>query len=293
MSAPRFLAPFSLVLAATVWGIVWYPYRLLEQEGVSGRLATLLTYSIALGFVILLFRPATLRPGRDWVLLLAVALSAGWTNLAYVLAVIHGEIMRVMLLFYLAPLWTLFFARLLLSERPNRFGFLVMGLSLAGAWVMLFPEGGGLPLPANAAEWYGLSAGVGFALSNVLSRRLRHVDEATRSGWIFAGVIAITLVPALGEGAVPQALTALEPSGWGLILLTGATLVLATFSVQYGLANTPANQAIVILLSELVVAAVASWWLAGEEMGTQEWLGGAMIVAASLFSGKMEKSHAN
>jgi drug/metabolite transporter (DMT)-like permease len=283
----------SLVVAATTWGIVWYPYRLLEQAGMSGGLATLLTYSIALGFVILLFRPATLRPGRDWLLLLAVALSAGWTNLAYVLAVIHGEIMRVMLLFYLAPLWTLLFARLLLNERPNRFGFLVMGLSLAGAWVMLFPEGGGLPLPANAAEWYGLSAGVGFAFSNVLSRRLRHVDEATRSGWIFAGVIAITLVPALGEGAVPQALTTLGPSGWGLILLTGATLVLATFSVQFGLANTPANQAIVILLSELVVAAVASWWLAGEAMGGREWLGGIMIVAASLFSGKMEKSHAN
>jgi drug/metabolite transporter (DMT)-like permease len=200
--------------------------------------------------------------------------------------------MRVMLLCYLAPLWTLFFARLILDERPNGFGYLVMLLSLAGAWAMLLPEDGGLPLPANSAEWFGLSAGCGFAFSNVLSRRLRHVTEATRSGWVFSGVLGITLVPVLMEWDAFAVATALTPANWGLVLLIGAILVLATLTVQYGLAKTPANQAIVILLSELVVAALASWWLAGEVMDRQEWLGGAMIVAASLFSGKMEKPHA-
>lgn len=293
MSLSRFLAPLSLVVAAIAWGIVWYPYRLLQEAGLSGSFATLLTYIVALALVIAIFRSGVMRPGPDRGLLLAIALAAGWTNLAYVLAVIHGEIMRVMLLFYLAPLWTLLFARLLLNERPNVFGYVMMALSLAGAWVMLSPEGGGLPLPANAAEWFGLSAGGGFALSNVLSRRLRHVHESTRSGWIFAGVIVITLVPVMGEGAVPAVVSALEPSAWALIALTGAILVLATVSVQYGLANVRADQAIVILLSELVVAALASWWLAGEVMGTREWLGGAMIVAATLFSGKMEQPHEN
>lgn len=285
------LAPLSLLVAASAWGIVWYPYRLLEAAGPSGSLATLLTYIVALAMVLVLFGPRVMRPAGDRGLLLAIALAAGWTNLAYVLAVLHGEIMRVMLLFYLAPLWTLFFARFFLDERPNGFGYLVMLLSLAGAWVMLYPEGGGLPLPANTAEWFGLSAGCGFALSNVLSRKLRHVTEATRSGWVFTGVLCITLVPVLLEGDATAVVLVLTPADWGLVVLIGAILVLATLTVQYGLAKTPANQAIVILLSELVVAALASWWLAGETMDGREWLGGAMIVAASLFSGKMEKPH--
>jgi len=292
MFTPRRLAPLSLLVAASAWGIVWYPYRLLEEAGLSGSLATLLTYIAALGMVLALFGPRVMRPEGDRGLLLAIALVAGWTNLAYVLAVLHGEIMRVMLLFYLAPLWTLFFARLILDERPNAFGYLVMLLSLAGAWAMLLPEDGGLPLPANAAEWFGLSAGCGFALSNVLSRRLRHVTEATRSGWVFSGVLCITLVPVLMEGDAYAVASGLALADWGLVVLIGAILVLATLTVQYGLAKTPANQAIVILLSELVVAALASWWLAGEVMDSQEWLGGAMIVTASLFSGKMEKPHA-
>jgi drug/metabolite transporter (DMT)-like permease len=57
--------------------------------------------------------------------------------------------------------------------------------------------------------------------------------------------------------------------------------------VQYGVSHTPANRAIVIFLSELVVAALAAYWLAGEVMTLREWLGGAMIVSASLYSSRM------
>ncbi|MBS1172461.1 MAG: integral rane protein, partial [Proteobacteria bacterium] len=46
--------------------------------------------------------------------------------------------------------------------------------------------------------------------------------------------------------------------------------------------------AIVIFLSELVVAAIAAYFLSDERMGVQEWVGAGMIVTASLFSGHME-----
>jgi drug/metabolite transporter (DMT)-like permease len=62
--------------------------------------------------------------------------------------------------------------------------------------------------------------------------------------------------------------------------------------VQYGLTHTPANQAIVVFLFELVVAAMSSWLLADEAMDAREWMGGAMIVAASLFSGQLEDQDA-
>jgi drug/metabolite transporter (DMT)-like permease len=42
------------------------------------------------------------------------------------------------------------------------------------------------------------------------------------------------------------------------------------------------------MLSEVGFAALAAWLLAGEAPGLREWAGGAMIVAASLFSAKME-----
>jgi drug/metabolite transporter (DMT)-like permease len=284
----RLLAPLALIVAACIWGILWYPYRLLETAGLSGSLSSLLTYFVGLFGMLVIYPPRRPWPSGDRWLLMAVALSTGWTNLAYVLAVIQGEIMRVMLLFYLAPFWTVLFARLLLAEKSGAWGWLVIGMSLAGALVMLHDPHEGLPFPANAAEWLGLSAGFSFALSNVLVRKLKHVSTQRRSVWVFSGVILIALLPATTETGLVSSLAHLSLDQWGLVFLTGVMLVLATFSVQYGLAHTPANRAIVILLTELVAAAFFSWYWAGEAMNGQEWLGSAMIVAASLISGKME-----
>jgi drug/metabolite transporter (DMT)-like permease len=288
MPSSRWLAPLALVVAATTWGLVWYPYRVLEQAGLAGSVASVLTYLVALPPLLILAARQRLADPGERRLLLALAVIAGWTNLAYVLAVIHGEVVRVMLLFYLAPLWTVPFARLLLNERAGRIAWLVIALALAGAWVMLAGEGG-FPLPHNAPEWLGLSAGIGFAFTNVLTRRLKSAPIALRSLWVFAGVVAVSTLYATAEGATPGAVRVLDGDGWGLVAVIALALLLATFTVQYGLAHTPANQAVVILLTELVVAALSSRWLAGEVMDIHEWIGGAMIVAATLFSGRMEE----
>ncbi|PIX98458.1 MAG: EamA/RhaT family transporter [Hydrogenophilales bacterium CG_4_9_14_3_um_filter_63_34] len=289
MLSSRWLAPLALLVTATTWGLVWYPYRILEQAGLSGSVASVLTYLVALPPLLLLaLRSRSVADPAERGLLLALALVSGWTNLAYVLAVIHGEVMRVMLLFYLAPLWTVPFARLLLNEHAGRGAWLVIALALAGAWAMLAGEGG-FPMPHNAAEWLGLSAGVGFALANVLTRRLKSAPIAVRSLWVFAGVVAVSTLYASAEGATPGVLRVLDGKAWWLVAGIALALLLATFTMQYGLSHTPANRAVVILLAELVVAALSSRWLAGEVMDRHEWIGGAMIVAATLFSVGAEK----
>lgn len=290
MLSTSLLAPLSLILAAAVWGLVWYPYRLLEAAGLSGSVSSLLTYLVGLPVLAWLAYRTRAASRHERGLLLAMALTAGWTNLAYVLAVIHGEVMRVLLLFYLAPLWTLLFARLLLGEQAGRAAYLVIALSVAGAYVML-SGAGGLPLPTNQAEWLGLSAGIGFALSNVLTRKISSAPIALRSLWVFAGVASLAAFNALFEGDLPQVarvVLSLDVGAWLMVAGITLSLLLATFTVQYGLAHTPANRAIVILLSELVVAALASRILAGETMDLREWIGGAMIVAATLFSVQLE-----
>lgn len=298
------LAPLSLVIAASTWGLIWYPYRLLEEAGLSGSVSSLMTYALGLPplFWLVLRRgqlgvswPNSGRNGgrksgqRRW--LLAVALTAGWTNLSYVLAVIHGEVMRVMLLFYLAPLWTVLFAWLILKERAGVWAWAVTGLALGGAYVMLARDASGaftLPLPATGAEWLGLSSGIGFALTNVLTRKVRNIPIETRALWVFAGVVCMAAIFSGAESGVAQAVWGLEPRHWLWMAGIALALILATFTVQYGLAHTPATPAVVILLSELVVAALSSHFWAGETMGPREWMGGLMIVAATLFTVKLK-----
>src|SRR5512138_1298185 len=152
----RALPVASLVYAATLWGLVWYPYRLLDQAGVGGITSAFFSYATPLVLMGWLHGRALHQARGHWPWLAVLALAAGWTNLAYVLAVLEGEVVRVLLLFYLSPLWTVLFARVLLGERLNRAGVAVMALAAGGALVMLW-QPGEWPLPANHAEWLALS----------------------------------------------------------------------------------------------------------------------------------------
>ena len=277
------VALVSLLAGATIWGLIWHPYRTLEGMAVSPALGATLTYFVAFLLGLGLFRRqlAGFRPG--WMLAM-IGLVAGGCNLGYVLATVHGEVMRVLLLFYLAPLWTVLLARLLLGEKVSLPGAAVIGLSLAGAVVMLWQPSLGLPLPENGAEWLGLAAGFLFAFANVLIRKAQELSIEVKSMAVFAGVVVAGLAALPFE---PGTVTLPPMAGWLLVALIGLVLLATNLFVQYGLTHTPANRAIVIFLFELLVAALASWLLAGEAMTLKEWLGGAMIVAASLFSGKL------
>jgi drug/metabolite transporter (DMT)-like permease len=283
----RPLAISSLIYAATLWGLVWYPYRLLEQAGVGGIASSFFSYAtplLLLGWL----HVRSLRAARGhWLWLSALGLAAGWTNLAYVLGVLQGEVVRVLLLFYLSPLWTVLFSRFLLHEKLNRAGWAVMALAAGGALAMLWRPGE-WPLPHNHAEWLGLSAGVMFAASNVISRHLEGVAEVAKSVAVWLGVAVLTVIGlALRPGEL-DFMAGAASGTWLLLIGVGLAIGSMTYAVQYGLARVPANQAIVIFLFELVVAAVAAYYLSNERMGVQEWIGAAMIITASLFSGHME-----
>ncbi|HEV8647495.1 MAG TPA: DMT family transporter [Burkholderiales bacterium] len=282
------LAIVSLLTAAMVWGLIWFPYRALDAAGVGGALASFLTYFLALLPGLALLRGRTTQISRSVWPLAAIALAAGWCNLAYVLATIRGEVMQVLLLFYLAPLWTVLFARVLLGERPGPSGYFVMALSLGGAAIMLGRSGLDLSLPRSVAEWLGLSSGMAFALTNVLSRKARHVDVAVRSLSVWAGVSLVALPVMLLIEDPARSLRALDAYAWLLVVLLAVVIFSVNVVVQYGLTNTGANQAIVIFLSELVFAALGSYVLATEAMTWRQWLGGAMVVAATLYSGRLQ-----
>jgi drug/metabolite transporter (DMT)-like permease len=287
----RTLAISSLVYAAVLWGLVWYPYRLLDEAGVGGIASAFFSYALPLLLMGWLHARALHDARGKWGWLAALGLSAGWTNMAYVLAVLDGEVVRVLLLFYLSPLWTVLFARFLLHEKLNRAGWAVMALAAGGALTMLW-QPGDWPLPANRAEWLALSAGVMFAASNVISRHLDGVTQGAKAVTVWAGAAGLTLVGLLLNPAELDFMAQAEPMTWALLIGVGLLIGSMTYAVQYGLARVPANQAIVIFLSELVVAAIAAYFLSDERMGVQEWVGAIMIVTASLFSGHMEDDQA-
>jgi len=280
-------AVFGLLYGAMSWGIVWYPYRLMAEAGISGIASSFYTYTIAIGLASLIFwgYRHQLRglPKRAFWLCVA----AGWTNLSYVLAVIDGEVMRVMLLFYLSPLWTLVLARFWLKERLHAMGLLAIGISLLGACIMLLDwSNPHFPLPQNQAEWLALSSGMGFSLTNVITRHATYLSVSAKSFLVWLGVagMALCLLLWMPDGSASP--RNFGPFEWGGMVAIALMLITATIAVQYGITQITAVRASVLFLFELVVAAIAAFYLANEHMAWNEWLGGLLIILAAVLSAK-------
>ncbi len=291
------LAIFGLLYGATCWGVIWYPYRIMAEAGVSGVASSFYTYMLAVLFAGFYFSRYLTKNWRSVFSLpksiFWLAFVAGWTNLSYVLAVIDGEVMRVMLLFYLSPLWTLLLARFWLKEAISMIGFVSIVIALIGAYIMLAGPFGNaevyLPVPRNISEWLALLAGIGFSISNVITRKSSHLSLIEKSFSVWTGVVTIALLYAVFLNLIGSTHHFPMPSffnitNWLVMSFIALLLISTTMFVQYGITQLTAIRASVLFLFELIVAAVAAYYLANEAMGLNDWIGGSLIVAAALIS---------
>ena len=281
----RQLAAWALVLNAFIWGVSWYPFRLLEAQGLHPLWSTFLIYALAL-LALLAWRPGAWRHFLRQPMLLLLLVAAGLTNVGFNWAVTVGDVVRVVLLFYLMPMWSVLLAWGLLGERPGLSALLRLGLALAGVVIVLKTPGSPWPLPHSLPDWLALMGGFCFALTNVLLLKLRDTAEEARMVAMFAGGALLALATAgLGtpSGLVP-ALPAVGASWMGLVLLTSLAFLASNLGLQFGAARLPAATTALVMLTEVVFASVSSVLLGAAELQVRTLLGGALILLAALWA---------
>lgn len=280
-AAGRFWPVLGLLYGATFWGLVWYPSRTLESLGMQGAWLTLIAYATAYLAFTPFVRFSIIGLRRQPWEAMTLVVAAGWTNVAFVLAVLEGEVLRVLLLFYLSPIWTVLLGRWLLHEPLNRRTWAMLALGVGGALVMLWdPAVGRVPL--NRADLLAASAGLAFALNNVMTRRITGLGVRAKTHLAWLGVVIVSSVFVMVQSpGLPQA-----PSvAWlGTMLLGVGGFMLSTLAVVYGVTHMPVQRSAVIMLFELVVGAVSAWLLAAEIVSIREWLGGALIMIAAVIA---------
>ena len=109
------------MLNAFVWGVSWWPFRELQGHGLHPLWATALIYLVSMA-LLLARAPARLGGFRGQPALWLLLAAAGMTNVGFNWAVTVGDVVRVVLLFYLMPAWTVVLAWPLLGERPTPLG---------------------------------------------------------------------------------------------------------------------------------------------------------------------------
>ncbi len=273
----------AVAIAAVFWGAWWIPLRALDEAGIAGDWSNA-ALSVAGALVMLPIAAWRWRPllagGRS---LLAVTIIAGAAFAAYNHALIHGEVVRATLLFYLAPIWATGLAALALGERLGPGRALALLLGLAGAAVVLGIEDG-VPIPRDSSEWLGLASGLLFAITLTFIRKAEAVPafETTFASIGGSALAALALAFASPLTPPPPATDLVIASLPFVIAVAALWLVPMTLLELWGARRMDPGRVCIVLMLEIVVAAATATALTDEPFGWREALGSALIMGAGV-----------
>ena len=278
------LPALALLFNAMVWGVSWWPFRELQQHGLHPLLATALVYLLSMG-LLLIARPQAWRSFAHQPLLWLLAGAAGLTNVGFNWAVTVGDVVRVVLLFYLMPAWTVLLAWPMLGERPTPAALLRLALAMAGVVIVLKTGDAAWPVPQSLPDMLALAGGFSFALTNILLRKLHDVEAAARVLAMFGG--GASMAGAAGVFGIAAGFVALPPEAQGAWLV-GLALSLgflgSNVALQYGAARLSAHTTALIMLSEVLFASLSSVALGAATLAGRTLMGGGLILAAAAWS---------
>lgn len=275
------LPALAVAFAAVMWGLWWIPVRWLAARGLHGDWASLALFAVTAALMapfILARRKRIVAGGIDlWLSgILFGVMMVLWNH-----AVLIGEVVRVVLLFYLAPVWATLLAIAVLGEAVGRWRFIAMALGLAGAAVVL-GFGHGWPVPRSAADWLGLSSGLLFALSATFARRAEGAAGFDKTCLSYVAAAAFAFLLVLGDPRpVPSGHEVIDAMPLALATSVGFILP-ATLLVFWGAARLDPGRVAILLLLELVAAAIAAAVLTHEPFGWRETAGCALILLAGV-----------
>lgn len=275
----RDLAPVALAtIAAAIWGVWWIPIRYLESLGLHGAWAGMAmnagAFATAL-FWLMASRTRLWLPVRGLIgaALVGVAVSTYSTALTYT------DVVRAVLLFYLAPVWSKIIEWAFLKMPWRWTTTLALIAALVGAYFVL---DGQVSLDAmNLGDVLALMSGLAWAAGAAL---------------IFSGgpVGAFSLTTVTAGCAVLMALPFALASGWpglgdGLALalptgmMGGAIYVLPIMVLTLWSAQRLAPTLITFLLTaEILSGVISGALLLDEPFGMMQVWGTVLIVFAAL-----------
>lgn len=274
------LSDVLLLLVALVWGT---SYGVAKQALAFYPVLGFLAVRFCLTFLILL--PQLRGAGRSaW----APGLPLGGVMLAIFLCETYGVLLtsasNAAFLISLCVVITPFVEWLLLGERPDGRLLPAVGLSLLGTWLL----SGGVELQFNLGDGLMLLAALLRALLVCLTRRLTADSQvpalaltAVQTGVIGFGCLLLGSL--LLPGGLPSLPTA--PAFWAgsLYLVLFATLF-AFFVQNLALRRSSPTRVALLMGSEPLFGALfAVLWLS-EQLSLPAWLGGLLIVGATLWT---------
>lgn len=289
MTRKHGLAVSILFVSSIGWGLTWLPVKGINQMGLDG----IHLVFIACASAGLLLSPFLFVQRQSWQgnfrYLWLIALLGGLAYLTFQTAIIYGNVVRVMILFYLLPVWSVLGAWYILKEKPDWLRIMAVIISLSGALLILNVDSSTFE-GLNGVDVLAIAAGLTFALNNIYFRKTAEQPLAGKVSAMFLGCAVLTgayLLFISASTVLPDNISPIYAAAYGVFLLS-----LVTFGSQWGVTQLEAGRAALIIVMELVAAVVSVALLTDIELSSREIIGALLVMSAAMIEAWHEPEEA-
>ncbi len=276
------LAVIVLFVSSVGWGLTWLPLKTLNDMGLDS------THLILIAFVsgAVVLSPWLYQQRQFWRekvgIMILIGISGGIANAAFQTAIAQGDVIRVMILFYLLPVWSVLGGRIILGEKIGLMRIVSVLMCLAGAFLIL---------DVWHTSWRGITwidvlaiaSGMGLATTNILFRFTPNIPALSKIWFMFIGcslIIAFSMLLTSPQATSIPAVSILWAIVYGALWLT-----MITIGTQWAVTRIEAGRSAVIIVTELVVAVVSVAIISGASLKSYEIIGGLLVMCAAILEG--------
>lgn len=273
----------GLLTAALISGLYWLPLRQIEQAGIAG-LWVPLSISILAGVPLALPLVRRLqRSPSEWRDLTVIGLLMGGAYVFYAAGFMLTDVVRVVLLFYLAPVWGTLLELFVLRRGLTLQRCASLGLGLGGL-VVILGAGNGFALSINAGDALALASGVFWSIGLLvvfkrtdLSTNDQIAAQAAGAVMIAGAVAAIGLIgrPMPSPGIFVAALP------WLSFVAIALTIPMWCLSLWASRHLAPARTTLLFMI-EVCIGVGSAALFSGDPFGMREATGTALVISAAL-----------
>jgi len=274
----------TVIASCFFWGSYWIPLRYIDSDSNSSLWPIFISF---LFLSLLLLRSLikalrTIFHEHNYFFFFGCFFAATGITF-YSESLLRGEIAKVVVLFYLCPIWGTIFAKILLSNKLTSKRLLSITLGIIGLEIMVGIEKG-IIFPSSIVEWIALSAGLSWALGMTLfhlAKTTNGFEKTALTAFIIPFVyLVLCFIPGGRNLEIPHQLLSVNAIYLWMLLFAFVWLLPSILLTYFSVEILDPGRINILLAFEVVVGFISASLLTNEIISLREYLGALFVLSA-------------
>ena len=274
----------TVIISCLFWGTYWIPLRYINNNNNASVWPLFLSFLL---LALILLKPLlksiiNVFINKNYFFLVGCFFAALGIAL-YAESLLRGEIAKVVILFYLCPIWGTIFARFILKHSFTLKRIISIMLGLIGLEIIVGFEKG-IVLPSTTVEWIALLAGLMWAMSMTifnLAKTTSGFEKTSLTVFLIPFIfLFLCFIPGGRNLVIPDSLLSFHPIYIWMILFAIIWLLPSILLTYFSVEVLDPGRINILLAFEVAVGVFSAAMLTNEIIGFREFIGAIFVISA-------------